>query len=208
MRCDCRSACLIMGLAVSAGAATAGGYTPPPAEQPAVAAAPAVGAFDGFYLGLSAGAVSADGTQRVGSISGPIDLGDSAAFGLLAGYNAQRDRLVYGVELGYSAFDQLRGNNIESDGVTDLRGRIGYVWGDLLVYGAVGWSWSTIESATTSADGDLDGANYGIGIEYNVNERFFLGADYTMRDLDGAYASTVDTDLDMDTLSLRVGFRF
>ncbi|MGC9419742.1 MAG: outer membrane protein [Rhodovulum sp.] len=191
---------LCLSLVLATGPALAGGFTPAPEETAMTTPVPQVGAFDGFYIGAAAGRASGDGS--------PFDFGDGTPYGLIAGYNVQQGRLVYGVELGHSAFDDLDYLSLEIDRVTDLRGRVGYVTGDLMVYGAVGWAWAHAQNTSTGADGDLDGASFGVGAEYNVNERFFVGADYTVRDVSGTFGAAVDMDVDLNSLSLRVGFRF
>jgi len=191
---------ICLSLVCPAAAALADGDASLSADAAVTMAAPDVGAFDGFYVGAAAGRAMGDGT--------PFDFGDGTAYGAVVGYSMQRGSLVYGVELGHSAVDGLNVGPIDIDRVTDLRGRLGHVTGDLMVYGALGWSWSHAEHSTTGAEGDLDGANFGVGLEYNVNERLFVGADYTLRDVSGIYGAATDMDVDLNSLSLRVGFRF
>jgi opacity protein-like surface antigen len=42
---------------------------------------------------------------------------------------------------------------------------------------------------------DTDGLTFGLGVEYNVTERLFLGADLSRRDLSGAsgFEAEIDT---------------
>jgi opacity protein-like surface antigen len=52
---------------------------------------------------------------------------------------------------------------------------------------------------------DTDGLTFGLGVEYNVTERLFLGADVSRRDLSG---NGLRFEAEIDTLTLRGGFRF
>jgi outer membrane immunogenic protein len=77
--------------------------------------------------------------------------------------------------------------------------------GDALFYGALGYSWVDADIGANS--GTLDGINFGLGGEYNVTERFFVGADVTRREVEGTIGG-LDFEGDVDTATLRVGFRF
>lgn len=54
------------------------------------------------------------------------------------------------------------------------------------------------------------GHNWGLGAEYNVGESMFVGVDYTMRQMQGSAGNFggPDYDLDVNTLTARVGWRF
>ncbi len=75
-----------------------------------------------------------------------------------------------------------------------------------MFYGTLGWSWAFTSSFTT--DGDLDGLNYGLGVEFNVTDRLMISLDYTFRDMQGDFNRNVAYDGDVETLSGRVGLRF
>lgn len=206
---------LAAGLAMSAVAAPAmatEGTTPVEQAKAVSAAKGSIGFGTGFYGGLELGSVSADIVQQIplgggGFVTAPRDLGSGTSYGVFAGYNVRSSNIVYGGELRVLRFDNLV-NGLQIDGSTDLRGRIGYVLGDVMVYAAAGWSWSKIKNPAGGGSGDLDGVNYGVGVEYILNDSMFLGADYTARDLDGALSGITPTDADVDTLTVRLGFRF
>ncbi|MBF9029516.1 outer membrane beta-barrel protein [Rhodobacterales bacterium HKCCE3408] len=200
---------------LTATAASAGGAGPaapdPVVVAPAAPAAAAVGAFDGAYVGLSYGIVRGDGEETIaGTFGRPLEDGD--AFGGIAGYNVQRGNFVFGGELRVLAFDgyeeALAGIPLGSiDRVTDVRGRAGYVFGDVMLYGAAGWSWATFDNVAAGTEADLDGYNLGLGVEYNINENFFVGLDYTARTLDGE-AGVSSFEFDTNTATISAGFRF
>jgi outer membrane immunogenic protein len=154
-------------------------------------------AFEGFYVGLAFGHVGGDGLERGGANNGPFDVDRDSAFGAFGGYNYQNGNLVLGAELAAWPVDTTI-----SDGST-----VGWATGDVLVYGALGWSWARTENTVSGSDVDHDGHSLGLGVEYNITEALFLGLDYTTRGLDGEERG-VEYDMDVNTLSLRGGFRF
>jgi outer membrane immunogenic protein len=184
--------------------ALAGPLDAPPAAPPAVVAAPPADAFTGFYGALEFGTINGSVTSApTSSFDGGITLG------LAAGYNWQTGPFVFGGEVRMMRAEDFSWPAGAADAyrtLYDLRGRAGYAIGDFMVYGALGYSVGTFAPSTANA-GDTDGLNFGIGMEYNVSDRFFLGADLTRRDLEGTNAlGAVETEI--DTLSLRGGLRF
>ncbi|WP_171122923.1 MULTISPECIES: outer membrane protein [unclassified Ruegeria] len=183
----------------------------------------AASAFEGVYAGLEIGAAAADGTTDFPVLSGgtrnaSFDPDNGRSFGALFGYNMQRGDMIYGAEVRYSNLSHVveKGDpeTREVMDFADLRGRVGYVNGDFMFYGALGWSWSRLrvhpsaqfdrESQTT-----LDGFNIGLGMEYNFNDRWFAGADYTYRDVSGDFDDAPnDSDFDLSTITARVAYRF
>jgi opacity protein-like surface antigen len=173
------------------------------AGPPAVLTEPAVADFSGFYGALSFGQIN--GALTAPPLSSDLDTGE--ALGLVGGYNWQRGALVYGGEVRVmqaTGADWPAGGGIEAyDALYDLRGRAGYSAGDVLVYGALGISWGT-GTPSAPVPVDTDGLTFGLGVEYNVTERLFLGADLSRRDLSGASGF----EAEIDTFTLRGGFRF
>ncbi len=184
------------------------------------------GAFHGLYAGLEIGAATASGDTDYpvlsgGTLDASFDPDNGRSFGVLVGYNLQRGNILYGAEARYSNLSYVleRGapapENREVMDFADVRGRVGYIRGDFLLYGAVGWSWSRLrvhpsaafesrESQTT-----LDGFNIGVGVEYNVTDRWFVAADYTYRDVSGQFdEASNDSDFDLSTITARVAYRF
>lgn len=51
--------------------------------------------------------------------------------------------------------------------------------------------------------------NYGFGVEYNINNHWSAGVDFTHRSLSGEFPeATKKSKLDLDTLSIRLAYRF
>ena len=198
-----KAICLILcGALLAAGMGHAGPRDGEALGPPALLNGPE-GGFAGFYGALSFGAL--DGALTAPPLSSAF--GPGQGLGLVGGYNWQRGALVYGGEVrvlqsrgaGWPA-----GGGIDAFGtLTDLRGRVGYGLGDVLVYGALGASWGVAAPSSAPA-ADTDGLTFGIGVELNLTDRLFLGADLSHRDLDGRSGVAAE----IDTLTLRGGFRF
>lgn len=184
--------------------ALAGPLDVPQAEPPAIVPVQAQtqDGFGGFYGALEFGTV--DGSISSGAVL-PFDEG--TALGLVGGYNWQSGAFILGGELRVLRAEGLNAPTGDAyRTIYDLRGRAGYAMGNFMAYGAVGFSQGTVLPGTPT-EFDSDGMNFGIGVEYNISEQFFLGADLTRRDLSGSSPLTT-FDLEADTLSLRGGFRF
>lgn len=202
---------------VAAPAAWAGslGETPTePMMAPMAEAAPAPFDWSGFYVGLSAGKTTGDNTYLDGgSPYESADL-DGQSFGGFAGYNFQRGNLVYGLELALQKVDAEYAFNTQEhvSEAHDLKLRIGYAWDNLLFYAFGGFSRGEYQ-IDYAIDGsyDSDGTNYGIGADYAIRENWLVGLEYIHRSLDGSLAPDFASsafDHDIETIQLRVGFKF
>ena len=191
-------------LMLSASAALAeGGNTAPPPPPVVVEPETCPDTFDCAYIGLEAGIARGDGDVN-GDTLGLSD--DETVVGAFGGYNIQNGSLVFGGEARYLGFEMpgvAQGSALND--VFDVRGRVGVAPGGsagMLFYAALGYSWSSYDTGFGGSV-DLDGMNFGVGAEYNLSESFFVGADYTGRSLEGgAY------EVDLNTVTLRAGFRF
>jgi len=171
--------------------------------------------WDGAYGGVTLGWAASENNYNFNDTydEGPYKLEGSVA-GLFAGYNVQPGALVYGVEISAN-FGDVRGlpsgyDNQEYDSIIDLKGRVGYPSGPALFYAALGYS-----SSRFAEDGrpneTLGGLGFGIGVDYKIGSRYFIGAEYYWRDQSGSldYApgwSIRDTSL--DTFTIRGGIQF
>lgn len=197
-------------LIATAQTASAGPVVVPPPPPPVIVESCPL-AFDCFYIGLEIGHSFSDAVQNeqnggTGGF-GTYDLDEGLVWGAFAGYNFQNGSLVYGGELRYLSLDiedPLALYTIDS--VVEARARVGFAASDaILLYGAIGYSSASAEIGATSFN--MTGLNYGVGAEYNINEQFFVGADYTARMLEGSNG-IFDYEADVNTATLRVGFRF
>jgi outer membrane immunogenic protein len=202
-----------------ASAAVAADLTPIPAPEEAEAVVP-VSDWNGFYAGVQAGPGFGDtGKLRLTPITPALQTAFAPGFrgdfdnGVVAGghlgYNWQMGRIVTGpvLDLNFADIgDKQIGRSItpatytigrDLDMLATLRGRIGYlVTDDLLffatgggAYGKVKFSYSQPGSAattTTSGGQDSDfGYTVGGGVEAKLTERVSLAAEYLYTNLGG-----------------------
>ncbi|WP_170482585.1 outer membrane protein [Ruegeria arenilitoris] len=180
----------------------------------------------GPYVALDLAAANAKGNSEIpilsgGTERGSFDSGTGRGFNAAIGYNVVNGRYLYGAEFRYSNLVDVSERsssgreNREALDLADVRGRFGIIQGDFLYYGAIGWSWSRFRVHPSRKFGPresltlLDGFNIGVGVEYNLSDRWFLGGEYSYRDLSGRFdEASNDTSIDLGLISARVGFRF
>lgn len=148
------------------------------------------GDWTGGYAGLSLG--NAD-------ISGDVS-GDDYTYGIHGGYDYDFGRFVLGGELELDGMDIDLGGGASVDSVGRLKLRGGYDLGRTLVYVTAG-----IAEVDTSL-GSESGGFGGIGMAYQVNDRFYVGGELLEHDFSDISGSGVDADA--TTLSIRGGLRF
>ena len=193
--------------------------------------------WTGFYVGANAGvswnnssvnnSFSVDGVNLKG-INNNID-DNQAAFtaGGILGYNYQIDQVVLGVEtdfnyLGFSqdgnrsgtldhdggAIDLKAKGSLEADWFGTIRGRLGYAFDNMLIYGTGGAAYGHVNgngklTATTGDTeytwkGSNDSTNWGWtvggGVEYGI-DKWTLGVEYLYVDLgDGNWSDNSNPD--------------
>jgi outer membrane immunogenic protein len=140
--------------------------------------------WTGFYAG---GALSYD-TIEITDLTfgdGPVDISGPSPV-LFAGYNFQSGNLVYSAEAlvisqSGDADDGSFLRPATADGTTQLRGRIGYVYGDVLPYLAIGASRTRIKvdhegngNPVDSADDTASGTSVALGLDWAMNEKSFV----------------------------------
>lgn len=164
--------------------------------------------YDGFYVGLEYGIAQGDilETDLLVTPTPFTFTPEGSAWGGFAGYNVQNGSMIYGGEIRMLHFIGVEDAGFEFEDVIDLRARLGFAASDaLMFYGALGYS--TSNAVAGGVQTDLTGFNYGAGVEYNVTERWFVGADVTGRQLEGE-TPAFSYDGTLNTATLRVGFRF
>lgn len=187
---------LIAGFGLT-GAAVAGSIEAAPVEAPVyapVTVAPVSGEWTGFYGGLQLGYGDADGAAGLE--------GDNGTYGLHAGYDHDFGSFVLGAEVDYDKADiDLNDGAAGIDNVARLKFKGGYDLGSTLVYATAG----AVQADTTV--GTQSGAFVGLGVSYQVTERYTIGAElleHRFSDVGG----TAGADLDVTTFNLRGSFRF
>ena len=121
--------------------------------------------FQGVYAGVHAGG----GFGKAGAASTSGFVG-----GVQAGANAQFDKVVIGAEADISASSQSHKGFTDKfrQGTTgSLRGRVGYVFNQTLVYGTLGAAMASSEwkNPAGKTEKSLSGYVYGAGAELQLN---------------------------------------
>ncbi len=167
---------------------------------------------DGFYGGLSLGLADAD--NYIGNSSEYNFTG--AAAGAFVGYNVSLQGFVVGGELSYVDEYKVDDNggsfylNMGLAHVTELRGRVGKVFGSTFAYGLLGYTKAdAYTEGTEGVNSDAQGLSYGVGFEHPLGSNMFIGGEIVRQDLDvDDHVYVYDNSLKMDTASIRFGLRF
>lgn len=173
--------------------------------EPAIADwTPAVTDWSGFYAGASASNEAGDGIYSLPATN--VDI-TSTKFGGFLGYNIQRGSLVFGGEVAYSSGEADIVSTILDEYIFDLKGRIGYIFGNAMVYGVAG-AVSGRQSNVSNAV-DFTGFSYGVGADLLLGEHMFVGAELLARDYGGDFNNTTGAaDYTTTSSQLRVGWKF
>ncbi len=185
--------------------------------------------WTGFYLGGHGGwgtgdaSASSAGFYRSPSIDGWFGGGQ-------AGYNWQGagSPWIFGIEADLSAggidgAQPFLGTTISTslDLFGTVRGRIGYAWDRVMVYGTGGWAWGKNEVTLTtpgltvlSDTASLSGWTVGGGVEWAFFENWtakveYLYLSYSNSDaLSNWVVGGLQTDLDAHTIRFGINYRF
>lgn len=144
--------------------------------------------------------------------------------GVHLGVNFQSGSFVYGIEA------DIEGGNVEGDddgvgGAVDrfdlqwmgsVRGRLGYAWDRLLVYGTAGVAFADVEADAddfvASDSNTHTGWTVGAGAEFALNEQWTTRLEYRYADFsDERYELTpayLDADYEFDMHAVRVGVSY
>ena len=150
--------------------------------------------WTGFYLGANIGStfdhkndVSFDSAVSEARAGGTYDIDDTWLAGVHLGYNWQTSRnIVLGIEGDVSgAFD----DNDDFDWLGSIRGRVGYAFGNALLYGTAGVAFASTDDDTVT------GWVVGGGLDYKLRQNISVGLEglyYRFDDVD--FAGTVPVD--------------
>lgn len=203
-----------------AGTSFAGVLEYTPVAEPELAA-PTVTKWSGPYAGVLASMGSGQLTDH--SFDGEVDYGntydiDGNMYGAFAGYNVQRGNMVFGLEGAYSVgsigFENYGEGTwgAEFTSFIDLKARVGFAAGSALIYGFAGATASELHYFYKGDDYfSPSGWNYGAGIDMFVTNRFFVGADYIVRELSddlAAFGEDWTMDATVNAVEVRIGMQF
>ncbi|MHB0953092.1 MAG: outer membrane protein [Allorhizobium sp.] len=198
------SAALFAGIVGLMSPAAAADLSPPMVTTPAID-------WTGFYLGghIGAGRSIIDWTYDIGGTTADHE-GDGILGGAQVGYNWQADSWVFGAEADISATG-ISGDTAcpnpaftcssDTKWLSTVRGRIGYTFDNLLLYGTGGLGIGRFEMSTDNGAG-VSGSTTrtdtgwvaGAGIEYAFSPQWSVKAEYMYYDF-GSRAYTVDSGL-------------
>ena len=186
----------VLGTASLAAPAMAGTMTPPPAEPVIVVPAPArvTGDWTGVYGGVELGYADVS-TSGAASVDG-----DGAIGGLVLGYDYDFGDWVVGAGLDYDWTDVELGG-VKADNLARLKVRVGYDFGNGLLYGTAGAA-----KAFTDVAGDDTGYFAGIGYEHKLTEKVTVGGEVLYHQFDDFNGSGVDAEA--TTAQVKVNYRF
>ncbi len=146
--------------------------------------------WTGAYGGLNLG---------YGDLDGDLE-GDDTTYGLHLGYDYDFGRYVLGGELEFDKADIDLGGIGEADSITRLKLRGGYDFGKTLLYATAG------AAQLQTSIGDDTGAFVGVGVAYQVTDRFTIGGELLEHRFDDIGGTGQDADA--TTFNLRGSFRF
>jgi outer membrane immunogenic protein len=170
--------------------------------------------WTGFYLGAMGGYGKEDASFA------PVSGGFA---GGTIGYNWQQGALVFGLEADaawsdMSATAVIPGLVAVTAKVQDLgtvRGRIGYAFDQVLIYGTGGYAWAdtkltaSVLGLTASESHVLDGWTAGAGVEVMFAPKWSLKAEYLYRSFGGTNYFTVPSGtLNMNSVQVGVNYHF
>ncbi len=190
----------------------------------------------GFYIGVLAGYGTGSYTS---AINNAVDHEPSGGlFGGKAGFSHVAGSLMVGIEgdVSYSAIDGedtitlLDYKSDLSHDVTMLstiRGRVGGVFGNAMVYGTAGVAFGRVDNAIRVTFHGLEvgsdtqtsshtGWTAGVGLEYAASERISFGGEYLRVDMSpeeivmdiGGYKATDKGDLNLNTFRFGLNIHF
>jgi len=166
--------------------------------------------WQGFYLGANIG-------YQWGRVTNSPTHPDGFSGGVGLGYNWQYGQLVYGFETDIQlsgADDAVPPNKFTSPWFGTLRGRGGFTFNNVLIYGTAGLAYGGLrgESTTTGASESktLAGWTVGVGMEMGLTPAWSIKAEYLYVDLAGrGYAITgVSNGLESSLLRFGANYRF
>ncbi|SPH21216.1 hypothetical protein ASD8599_01965 [Ascidiaceihabitans donghaensis] len=188
-----------LGTSLVALPALAGSPTETVAPEPVIASPPPPpppvslgGDWGGFYGGLQLGNLDVDGT-------GAAD-GDDVTFGFHGGYNYDFGQFVVGGEFDYDFGDIDLGGAATVDNVMRLKLKAGYDLGRTLIYATAG------AARVDTSLGNETGEFLGLGVAYQINDRFVVGGEVLEHRFDDISGSGVDADA--TAVTVRASLRF
>jgi outer membrane immunogenic protein len=168
--------------------------------------------WTGFYVGANVGATFGDGldfdTEKSGDIT--FDVDNALMAGIHIGYNWQTpSSWVYGIEADLGIVnDDVEDPDIDvTDYLATIRGRLGYAYGNSLIYGTAGVAFVGYSDDLQDRGSEEAAVGFvvGGGIEHKLSSNFSLGVEGLYYDFssEGINVTAGDFDLDRDFWAIR-----
>ncbi|MCX7566124.1 porin family protein [Sulfitobacter sp. F26169L] len=162
-----------------------------PVITPVYSPAP-TGEWTGFYSGLNLGYADIDG-------DGAVD-GNDTSYGIHLGYDYDFGKFVLGGELEYDKADVDLNGLANADSIARLKIRGGYDLGRTMIYATAG------AARLDTNVGKDTGEFIGVGVAYQVTDRFTVGGELLEHRFDDIGGTALDADA--TTFNLRGSYRF
>lgn len=175
---------------------------------------PAIG-WTGFYIGGHAGStfddtasLDIDDRELDALFGGDVEVDEVGIAGIHLGYNWQTARnLVLGIEGSVTfPFDS---DDFGADYLATIRGRLGYAFGNTLIYGTGGIAFASVEDEFS--DDTETGWVAGLGIEHKLRDNLSLGLEglyYSFEDDDSIDGIDIEAERDFWTIQARITYHF
>lgn len=199
---------IFAAMCATASAQAADMYSRPYAQQPYTVNQPIANSWMGPYIGGNLGYGWGDVTNNGARPSGVLG-------GIQAGYNWQSGAIVYGIEGDLqlnSADDTFAAWKFSNPWFGTARGRIGFTFNNILLYGTGGLAFGSLKAETmgfTESHGTF-GWTAGVGAEIALTQNWSAKIEYLYVDLsDRTFSLTgLPQGYEFNTVRVGVNYRF
>lgn len=185
-------------------------------EVPAAPAAVETPVFSwtGAYVGIQGGAGWLDGEFSIPGASTTEDF-DGGVIGAFVGYNWQMSSgFVVGIEgdVDYNFNEEtFAGVDVGTDWAGSVRGRVGYAFDRVMIYGAGGWTFTNgyVDGGGFDDNETFHGWTVGAGVDFAVTDNVFLRGEYRYNNFgDKDIIPGLNADLDQHVVKVGIGVKF
>jgi outer membrane immunogenic protein len=196
----------LTAMAVAAGAAVAADLPRGPAPYYSAPAMSGLYNWSGPYAGLNIGYEWGKVTNTAGEPSGLMGGGQ-------LGYNWQSGQFVFGAETDIQfsgADDTFAPWKFANPWFGTLRGRAGYAFNNILVYGTLGLAYGELKGTFLALDETRTEVGWtgGVGAEYGFTPNWSAKVEYLYMDLASRSFSITGTDNGLHANLLRLGVNY
>ncbi len=169
--------------------------------------------WTGAYVGIQGGAGWLNGDFSVPGASASQDF-DGGMVGGFVGYNWQfGNGFVAGVEGDFDYNwneESFGGIDIGTDWSGAVRGRIGYAFDRVMVYGAGGWAITNgyVEGLGVDESETFNGWTVGAGVDFAVTDNMFIRGEYRYNDFGDKDIGGLNVDLDQHVVKAGIAVKF